>query len=160
MRGKDTRTADKAAPICQQLGEKMGFEIIETAFDKEPAGLYLRIYLDTQHGISLDDCEKFHRAVQPLLEDIAYDFLEVCSPGADRPIKSERDAQKCIGTDVEIKLFKPYAGKKIYRGIFKGFAQDGYAIETPQQTIVFPKKDVAVARQVIDLNCLENTNES
>lgn len=154
MSAKDAKTVEKAALICQMISDKMGFEIVETAFEKEPAGWYLRVFLDAEHGISLDDCEKFHRTIQPLLEEIEYDFLEVSSPGADRPIKSARDAEKAFGEMVEIKLFKPFEGKKIFQGVFKGFVQNGYAIETAQQTIIFPKKDVAIARRVINLNCL------
>jgi ribosome maturation factor RimP len=154
MSAKNAKTVEKAAPICQAIGDKMGFEIVEIAFEKEPAGWYLRIYLDTDHGISLDDCEKFHRAIQPLLEAIEYDFLEVSSPGADRPIKNGRDAEKAFGEMVEIKLFRPFEGKKFFHGVFKGFVQDGYAIETAQQTVIFPKKDVAVAKRVINLDCL------
>ena len=152
---KDKRTVERAAPVCRKLGDKMGFEIIETAFDKEPAGWYLRIYLDSENGITLDDCEKYHRAVQPLLEEIEYDFLEVCSPGIDRPIKNVQDAEKNIGEEIEIKLYKPFEGSKAFQGIFRGFVQDGYAIEIAQQTIVFQRKDVAVARRVIDTHCLE-----
>lgn len=149
--GKEMNTISKATRICKQLAEQVEYELVEVAFDHEPAGWYLRIYLDNHVGISLDDCEKYHRAIQPLLEDLDYDFLEVCSPGADRPIKTERDAKQCTGLQVEIKLYKPYKGKKVYVGTFCTLTDEGYAIETTEGRMFFPRKDVAVAKRVLDL---------
>ena len=70
------------APKCQALAERMGLELVDVSLDKEGAGKYLRIYIDKPQGISLDDCEAYHRAIQPQLESYDYDLLEVSSPGA------------------------------------------------------------------------------
>lgn len=152
---KKTRPTEVAEAISQKLADSMGFEHLETSFDKESAGVYLRIHLDKPGGINLNDCEAFHRAVQPLLEAIDYDFLEVCSAGIDRPIKNERDAQKALGSQVEIKLFKPQNGSKEFAGVFKGLEDSAYVLETPAGELRFPKKDVALARRLVDLSVLE-----
>ena len=68
-------------PKCQRLADELGFELVDVALDKEDTGKYLRIYIDKEAGIDLNDCEKFHRAIQPQLESYDYDFLEVSSPG-------------------------------------------------------------------------------
>ena len=88
----------KIAAICEKTAAKLGYELCDAAIEKEPTGRYLRIYIDVERegGVTLDDCEKYHRAVQPYLEDFDYDFLEVCSPGIDRPLKSKRDIEKSL----------------------------------------------------------------
>lgn len=155
---KKQRPVELAESISLQLAEKMGFEHLETVFDKEPAGVYLRIHLDKAGGITLDDCEAFHRAVQPLVERIDYDFLEVCSAGLDRPIKTERDARKALGHEVEIKLFKPVDGSKEHTGILKDFDEGFFHLETASGLRQFPRKDIALARRTVDLSILDENN--
>ena len=78
-------------PRCQKVADSLGFELVDVCLDKENTGKYLRIYIDRPEGMDLDSCEKYHRAIQPLVEDYDYDFLEVSSPGIDRPLKKDRD---------------------------------------------------------------------
>ena len=94
-------------PVCEKLASDMGLSFYDISLDREPAGLYLRIYIDAEGGLSLDQCEAYHRAVQPKVERYEYDFLEVCSPGIDRPLKTQRDIDKSIGLLVEAKMYKP-----------------------------------------------------
>lgn len=151
--GNDLNTA-------QLLGDKVarqfGYELVGASMDKEPAGLYLRFYLDKEGGITLSDCERFHRDIQPQLERVNYDFLEVCSPGIDRPIKTDWDARKAMGEMVEIRLYKPREGQKVFTGTFRGLSAAGYLLETTKGEILFPKKDVALARRVVDLSILDD----
>ena len=107
----------KITALCEKMAEKMGYELCDAAIEKEPTGRYLRIYIDKDGGITLDDCEAYHRAVQPGLENFDYNFLEVCSPGIDRPLKSKRDIEKSIGLLVEARLYKPVDGKKSIQGL-------------------------------------------
>ena len=154
---KKTRPIEWAESISLKTAETLGFEHLETVFYKEPAGLYLRIHLDKPGGITLSDCETFHRAVQPLLEQVEYDFLEVCSAGIDRPIKNTRDAVKAIGTEVEVKLFKPLDGKKEFTGTFIKLDEDSYYLQTEDGEMCFVRKDVALARRTVDLSVLEES---
>ncbi len=149
-RGHD-KQADVTA-VADKLAGQMGYELVEAAFERERTGVYLRLYLDCEAGISLDDCEKYHRAVQPLLEQFEYDFLEVCSPGIDRPIKTERDAQKALGQQVEIRLYKPVNGAKSVEGAFLGLEDGAYVVERGGERLSFNKSDVAVCRHVPDLS--------
>ena len=91
-------------PKCQALAQRMGLELVDVCLDKESAGKYLRLYLDKPQGLSLADCESYHRAIQPQLEQYDYDFLEVSSPGVDRPLKTPRDYERHLGDEVEVKL--------------------------------------------------------
>jgi ribosome maturation factor RimP len=150
--------------LCGELALSLGLELVDVAFEKEPVGLYLRVYLDSPKGISLNDCEAYHRKLLPLVEELEYDFLEVSSPGIDRPIKRESEARKAIGSKAEIKLFKPLDGQKVYTGIFKGLDSQGYHLNIQGQDKVFPTALVAVARRTLDVDeamedCLEQAQE-
>lgn len=144
-----------AETIGKALAEELGYDLVETAFDKEPAGMYLRIYLDKPGGIRLSDCETFHRAVQPKLEHVDYDFLEVSSPGIDRPIKTEADVRKAIGAQVEVRLFKPMEGSKEYMGTLLGYEDKAFVVMTAAGEKRFAVKETALVKRTIDLSVLE-----
>ena len=71
--------------------------------------------------MDLDNCEKYHRAIQPLVEDYDYDFLEVSSPGIDRPLKRDRDFERALGSEVEVHLFRAMDGVKEFSGVLTAF---------------------------------------
>ncbi len=156
MAKKHTDGLETSQVTGEKTASQFGYELVGASMDKEPAGLYLRFFLDKPGGITLDDCERFHREIQPQLENVEYDFLEVCSPGLDRPIKTDWDARKAMGEMVEVRLYKPVDGRKTFTGTFKGLTEEGYTIETEQGEMSFPKKAVALARRVIDLSILDD----
>ena len=149
----------KITAICEALAKKLNYELCDAAMEKEPTGRYLRIYIDTETGVTLDDCEKYHRAVQPLLEPFDYDFLEVCSPGIDRPIKTERDAQKCRGMLVEARLYKPVDGQKAIQGLLEGMTGETVSLKVGDGLVELPRKAVAQVRLVPDLSALDADEE-
>ena len=146
--------------ICEKTARKFDYELCDAAMEKEPAGRYLRIYIDKEGGITLDDCEKYHRAVQPSLESFDYDFLEVCSPGIDRPLKTKRDIEKSLGLMVEARLYKPVDGRKSVQGLLKEMNDDHVVLSCGEETVELPRKAVAQVRLVPDLSALdEDTDE-
>lgn len=147
-----------ALPISKKLAEELGYELVEVALDKEPAGKYLRIYLDKPEGITLTDCETFHRRVQPLIEHLDYDFLEVCSPGLDRPIKTPEDFRRSEGEEVEVRLFKPLDGQKSFQGTLIGLAEGQVLLDTAQGRREFPQKSVAVVKRLVSLEGIEDVD--
>lgn len=148
-------------PKCQALAQRMGLELVDVCLDKESAGKYLRIYLDKPEGLSLDDCESYHRAIQPQLEQYDYDFLEVSSPGVDRPLKTPRDYERHLGDEVEVKLFKAVNGQKVYTGILAGLDEEKQILlDTPAGRLTFAQKAVATVRPVVDMSGIENVDLS
>jgi ribosome maturation factor RimP len=145
--------------VCQALADAMGYELVEAGIEKESAGRYLRAYIDKPGGVSLNDCEAYHRAAQPKLEHIDYDFLEISSPGIDRPLKQQRDFDKHAGQTVAIKLFKPFdkaEKRKEFEGRLIGLEDGEIVIEMPDgETLRFPQREVALAKPVISLEALE-----
>ncbi|MBR6525655.1 MAG: ribosome maturation factor RimP [Clostridia bacterium] len=153
-------SAERAAKICEKVAQELNYELCDVAFDKEPSGLYMRIYIDQEGGITLDDCEKFHRAAQPKLDDIDYDFMEVCSPGIDRPVKTKRDIEKSIGLVVDVKLYKNQDGSKNFQGILKSMDENTVVILQGETEKAFARKDVAQVRLVPDLSGLEEDSNA
>lgn len=148
--------AASALPISKKLAEELGYELVEVALEKEPAGKYLRIYLDKPEGITLTDCETFHRRVQPLIEHLDYDFLEVCSPGLDRPIKTPEDFRRSEGEEVEVRLFTPLDSKKSFQGTLAGFQNGQVLLDTAQGRMEFSQKSVAVVKRLISLEGIDD----
>ena len=145
----------KITAICQRTADQMHYELCDAALEKEPTGRYLRIYIDTETGVTLDDCEKYHRAVQPHLEDFDYDFLEVCSPGIDRPLKTARDVEKSLGMLVEARLYRPVEGRKAIQGLLRAMDEEKVTLMEDGQEIELPRKAVSQVRLVPDLSALD-----
>ncbi len=146
------------SPKCRRIADQMGFELVEVALDKEPAGKYLRIYIDKPEGITLDDCEKYHKAVQPLVESYDYDFMEVSSPGIDRPLKTDRDYERNLGAEVEVKLFRPMDGTKEFQGILAGYDQENLILETGGAEKQISRKAAALVKPVVDMTGVEDVD--
>ncbi|KNF08858.1 ribosome maturation factor RimP [Gottschalkia purinilytica] len=113
--------------------EELNFELVDVEYIKEGPNMYLRIYIDKPGGINIDDCQKVSEQVSELLDEkdpIEENyFLEVSSPGLDRPLKKEKDFQSSIGKDVEISLYKPLNGKKKFAGKLLKFDNEKVYIE-------------------------------
>lgn len=145
-------------PRCRRLAEKMRYELVDVCLDREPTGKYLRIYIDRPEGISLDDCEAFHKAVRPLAEDYDYDFMEVSSPGIDRPLKKDRDFERNAGSEIEIRLFKPLNGAKVLNGILAGLEDGEILLETPEGVLRIPRKSASLVKPVVNMDGIEDVD--
>lgn len=139
-------------PLCQKLADKMNYELVDAELVKEGPGRYLRIYIDRPGGISLDELEAYHREIQPQLERVDYDFLEVCSPGLDRPLKKERDFERALGQKVEVRLFKPLDGKKLFEGALRAWNAETVTIEDASGLREIPRRGVALIKPVIEID--------
>lgn len=139
-------------PLCQRLADKMNYELVDAELEKEGPGRYLRIYIDRPGGISLDELEAYHREIQPQLERVDYDFLEVCSPGLDRPLKKERDFERALGQKVEVRLFKPIDGKKLFEGALRAWNAETVTIEDAAGLREIPRRGVALIKPVIEID--------
>ncbi|GAA3662403.1 ribosome maturation factor RimP [Asaccharospora irregularis] len=140
--------------IVEKITEPLGFEIVDVEYVKEAGEYYLRVYLDKEGGISLDDCEQVSRKLSeqldkqdPISENY---FLEVSSPGLDRPLKKEKDFIRYQGRDVEIKLYKAVDGVKQFEGELVGLTEDkNIKIIIDGNEVEFNKKEVALVRLAI-----------
>jgi len=143
----------EAKQIAQKLASEMDVELIDVELVKEPTGHFLRFYIDKPDGISLNELEAYHRRILPLVERVEYDYMEVSSPGADRPLKTERDFEKAQGTAVELKTYRAVDGQKEFRGTLVGLLDDQIVIEDAEgREMRFDRKAVAVVKPWIEFD--------
>ena len=146
-------TVKEAAQIAQKIADELQVELIDVELVKEPTGHFLRFYIDKPDGIALDELETYHRRILPLVERVEYDYMEVSSPGADRPLKTPRDFERAEGLAVELKTYKPVNGAKVFTGDLVGLRDGKIVIMTGADTeMSFEKKDVAIVRPIIDFD--------
>ena len=143
---------------CETIAADMGYELVDVAIEKEPTGKYLRFYIDRPEGISLDDCEAYHKAVRQLADALDYDFMEVSSPGIDRPLKKDRDFERALGTEVEIRLFKAIDGAKVITGTLAGLEDGDIVLDTPEGEKRVARKAAALVKPIVDMSGVEDVD--
>lgn len=143
----ESRTEELIMPIM----EDQHFELVDIEWVKEGPTWYLRVYIDKEGGITVDDCEVVSRAFGDILDEkdfISENYIfEVSSPGLDRPLKKEKDFQRSIGKMVEVKLYKALNKQKEFVGSLKAYHGDSITIELEDKSeIEFKLKDIAIIR--------------
>ena len=121
--------AQTVKALAEPLAEEFGYILWDVEYVREGSRRILRITIDSEEGITVDDCEKMHRAIDPVLDEAdpieeAY-YLEVSSPGIERELRTEEHIQAFVGARVEAKLFSPKDGKRAIRGTLGGLKEDG-----------------------------------
>lgn len=143
----------EAAQIAEKIAAEMQVELIDVELVKEPTGRFLRFYIEKPDGVALNDLEAFHRRILPLVERVDYDYMEVSSPGVDRPLKNERDFERAEGMNVELKTYRPMNGAKMFTGELIGLKEGMIEIRVSSGDVLsFPKKDVALVRPLIEFD--------
>jgi len=143
----ESRTEKLVMPII----EAEGFQLWDTEYVKEGADYYLRVYVDKEGGITIDDCVLVSRALEKKLDEEdfieeAY-ILEVSSPGLTRKLKKDRDFDRSIGRKVLVKLYKAENGGKEFTGILKGFDKDKVFITVDEtDDIEFTRDNISTIR--------------
>jgi ribosome maturation factor RimP len=132
--------------------ESMGFELVGVEFHGSEHHGVLRIYIDSEKGIVVDDCAEVSRQISALLDvedpiEQAYD-LEVSSPGIDRPLFKMEDYQRFSGSKAKIKLGVALNGRKNFSGILQGVENDQVLIEVDNETFELPFHDIAKANLI------------
>lgn len=140
--------------IVSPVAEQLGYILWDVEFVKEGAKRILRITIDSESGITIDDCEKFHRTIDPLLDEAdpieeSY-YLEVSSPGIERELKTDEHISMCAGEKVSVRLYAPKDGIKNFTGTLEGLADGGVAVNTDGGRMVFEKSEIAKIQTVFD----------
>jgi ribosome maturation factor RimP len=143
-------TAQKVEQLLKKPVGELGFELCDVEFAKEYGEWVLTLFIDRPEGVTIEDCERVSRAVDPLLDEAdpieqAY-VLSVSSLGLDRPLKKDADFQRNIGRRIEIKLFAPKDGKKELIGILTGFDETNVTVELKSGEMTLERKAIALAR--------------
>ena len=145
------KVTDTVAALAGPVVEKAGCTLWDVEYVKEAGEWFLRVYIDKDGGVSIDDCEAVSRPLSDLLDECdpiegSYTF-EVSSAGADRVLKKPEHFRQFLDAEVEVRLYRPRAGKKDYVGLLKGYEDDGTVqLEAGGETLTFPKQELALVR--------------
>jgi len=142
-------TEELVAPIL----EEENLELVEIEYKKEGSNWFLRVYIDKEDGVDIEDCGRVSEKLSKKLDEIdpipgAY-FLEVSSPGAERPLKKERDFERAVGKHVHVTTYEPINGAKVFEGELVSYDGQNLEIKEARTTAVIPRDKVASARLAI-----------
>lgn len=144
--------SDQIEQLIEAPIESLGYELVGVEYIKNGRDTVLRIYIDSEHGISIEDCERVSHQVSGILEvedpiNTAYS-LEVSSPGFDRPLFKARDFERFSGSEVKLSMKLPVQGRRNFRGILEGFSDGDILIEVDGEVYALPLTKLAKARLV------------
>ena len=154
-----SRAVDEVRVVVQPIVDEQNLELVDMEFLKEGKNWFLRIYIDKPGGIDIEECALISEKVSEALDAIDPDpipqayFLEVSSPGAERPLKTEADMQNAIGKYVHLSFYQAIDGEKFYEGTLKEVNDDYVVltirIKTRTKDIEIERKQIANARLAI-----------
>ncbi|MFC4775354.1 ribosome maturation factor RimP [Paenibacillus sp. GCM10023252] len=133
--------------------DSQGFELVDVEYVKEGSNYFLRVFVDKDGGIDIDECGRISEYLSEKLDENdpitdAY-FLEVSSPGAERPLKKAEDVAKAVGKQVYITTYEPIEGAKEFEGRLLSFDNDQAVVQTGKKKVAIPYAKVASARLAI-----------
>lgn len=148
------RIGDIANDLVLPVVEKHSFELVDVEYIKEGANWYLRVYIDKTGGITIDDCQIVSAELSDILDKddpIKQSYImEVSSPGLDRPLKKDSDFEKFKEEVVEVKVFQPIDGKKVFQGELIGLIDNEIVIKQENEQVMrFERDKVALVRKVV-----------
>ena len=144
------KITDQVTEFAKPVVESFGCKLWDVEYVREGSERYLRIYIDKDGGVDIDDCEKIHRAIDPILDEKdpiteSYHF-EVSSAGLERALKRPGDFEQVMGSAVLVKLYRPRNGLKEIPGFLRGYEDGKITVEAGKETITFQKSEVALVR--------------
>ena len=145
---------EKVEKLVEPIIRKLGYELYDVEYAKEGKNYFLRIFIDSEKGIDLNDCEKVNDGISDILDEENYIkeqyFLEVSSPGIERILRKDSHLEQNIGNQVEVKLFKKDEnGNKSYIGELKEFDEDTITVEAIEE-VKIERKNIAQIKTIYD----------
>ena len=144
------KVTDLVTQFAQSIVEENGCSLWDVEYVREGSERYLRVYIDKEGGVDINDCERVHRAIDPVLDEKdpiqeSYHF-EVCSAGLERALKRPSDFERFMGSAILVKLYRPRNGLKEFPGYLRGYEDGKVTVEAGKETITFEKSEVALVR--------------
>ncbi len=138
--------------FLEKIAQPMGVEIVDLEWNDKSCSL--TVYIETPMGVDLDTCERFHNAILDPIDELdpTYDLpytLNVSSPGLDRPFKTERDFERNLQGEVEVKLFAPLKGQKFIEGVLVAFDENTVTIKTEKEELKISRNKIAKINKAI-----------
>ena len=144
------KITDQVAALAKPVVEGFGLQLWDVEYVREGPEYFLRLYIDKEGGVDIDDCEAVSRAMDPILDehdpiDGSYRF-EVCSAGLERVLKRPSDFERFLGAPVLVKLYRPKNGNKEFAGVLQGYQDGDVTVTVGKNTMTFEKSEVALVR--------------
>ena len=144
------KVTELVASFAKPVVEEKGCQLWDVEYVREGSDYFLRIYIDKDGGVDINDCEAISRALDPILDEKdpisgSYHF-EVCSAGLERALKRPEDFQRFLGSPITVKLYRPYKGLKEIPCTLTGYEDGKVTVLSGKETITFEKSQVALVR--------------
>lgn len=143
---------EKVENLLEKTINDLGYSLYDVEYAKESKNYFLRIFIDKENGIDLNDCEKVNNAITDLLDEADYIkeqyFLEVSSPGVERVLRKEKHLAQNIGTEIEVNLFKPLDGKKQIIGTLEKYDETNIILQAQEKEVSIPRKSISLMKTV------------
>ncbi len=142
-----SKITDKVTELAKPVVEDEGCTLWDVEYVREAGSWYLRVFIDREGGVSIDDCERISRRLDPILDETdpipdSYIF-EVGSAGAERELKRPSDFEQFMGSQVEVKLYQPVKGSKTFVGTLSGYDNGKVTVTAGKETMTFEKAQTA-----------------
>lgn len=148
------RIVETVEKLAAPVAEAHGCTLWDVEYVKEGADRFLRVYIDKEGGVSINDCEAVSVELDPILDEqdpIPESYIfEVSSAGAERQLKKPRDFERCMGRDVTVRLFAAKDGRKDFAGVLTGYTDGRVEISSGGQTLTFEKNEYSVVKLRIE----------
>lgn len=145
---------EKIEKLLEKKINELGFELYDVEYVKEGKNYFLRIFIDKETGVDLNDCEKVNNGIMDLLDEADYIkeqyFLEVSSTGVEKKLRKAKHFDKAMGEEIEITLFKAINKKKCLTGILTGYDEEKITMMYENDEIEIAKKDIAQIKTKYD----------
>ena len=144
----------KVEDLLETKITEIGYELYDVEYIKEGKDYFLRIYIDSKNGITLEDCEKVSDSISDILDeaDLIKEqyFLEVSSPGIERVLKKDKHLKDNLGNQVQVKLFNSLKGKKVINGNLTNYSKDTVEVEVNEEKILIDRKNITQIKTIFD----------
>lgn len=145
-----SKISEKVSALARPVVEEEGCRLWDVEYVREAGSWYLRVYIDKDGGVGIEDCERISRRLDPMLDEAdpipdSYIF-EVGSAGAERELKRPSDFEQFMGSQVEVRLYKPLDGKKSFIGELSAYNEGSIEITSGDKTMSFSKADTAMVK--------------
>lgn len=142
-----SKITDKVTELAKPVVEDEGCTLWDVEYVREAGSWYLRVFIDREGGVSIDDCERISRRLDPILDETdpipdSYIF-EVGSAGAERELKRPSDFEQFMGSQVEVRLYQPVKGSKTFVGTLAGYDNGKVTVTVGKETMAFEKAQTA-----------------
>ena len=146
------KPVEEIRAFLEGIANPMKIEIVDVEFDNRSSTL--TIFIETEQGVDLDTCEKFHNAIMEPIDELDPSYgapytLNVSSPGLDRPFKTQRDFERNLNKEVEVKLYAPLKGKKFLEGVMTAFDENSVTLLIGNEEIKLSNNKIAKINKAI-----------